>query len=984
MTTNFGQAWKRHSRRMRRSFLSALSRSDRTGGGKDDALGDRARDRRDWIVASVHYRAYLEQNPGAFPIWVQLGHVSKEAGDSGAAEQAYLRGLQIRPDDADLLLNLGHLMKAVGRRDAALDYYQRSAETDLTGDAVRELAALQQDTERELRRIEQEAARKLAELSGVVRSASSIEEAPLALSKGPSPYLQGSLEVPPDTSEPLVVILAENGMEVVRSVTQGSGSRHSFAFRLPSSVCDGRPHAFEVVVGQEVVARAAVITPAWLTSGAVLTDFASRALKSRLSPIADWRYAALAEQAGRAGADMTNIATAHAFLVEGAQRAGLTKVFPQLRIPNQDCPDVSVVIPVHNKLDFTYRCLASLVLMPNDLSFEVIVVDDGSSDQTLDLASIAPGVRIVRHESARGFVGACNAGAAVARGRHLVLLNNDTEVSPHWLDRLHEPFDLYDDVGLVGAKLIYGDGRLQEAGGLVWRDGRAANYGRLGNARDPRYNFLRDTDYCSGACVMLPRALWEELDGLDVAFSPAYYEDTDLAFRVRAKGRRVLYQPLAEILHYEGVSNGQDVASQGLKRFQAIHEPVFLERWATAIRSHGEASEGKPLEIERTYARRALVIDTEVPQPDRSAGHHAAVQELRLLQSLGYRTTFLPLNLAYLGRYNDLLAAMGVETIHAPFYLSPAEYLEQHIRSFDLVYITRYSVAAEVLSQIRQDHPGVPIVFNNADLHFLRAIRDAMDEPGADRREQAEAVREAELEVIRQVDLTLSYNPVEHAVIHSHVAEAKVALCPWVVEPRPAGPAFGEREGVAFLGGYRHPPNRRAVEFFVREVMPFLRERRPGIRFHIYGSSIPPEFERLAAEDVVLEGYIETVDLALDRSRVFVAPLRSGAGIKGKVLEALASGLPSVLSPIAAEGTGVRDGLEAVIAETPKQWAEAIATLYDDSDRWASMSQAARAFTDSAYSFERGRDALRRAFNSHGVTTLSGPTCRRLPNIVTR
>ena len=284
---------------------------------------------------------------------------------------------------------------------------------------------------------------------------------------------------------------------------------------------------------------------------------------------------------------------------------------------------------------------------------------------------------------------------------------------------------------------------------------------------------------------------------------------------------------------------------------------------------------------------------------------------------------------------------------------------------------------------MRRHNPGAPIVFNNADLHFLRAIRDAIDAGGeAELLADAATMRDAELAVIEAVDLTLSYNVVEHAVIQSHtMGRAKVALCPWVVEPRPQGPGYLERQGIAFLGGYRHPPNRRAVEFFVREVMPEVRRRRPGTTFHIYGSGVPPEFAKLAAEDVVIEGFVESVDQALDRARVFVAPLLSGAGIKGKVLEALASGIPSVLSPIAAEGIGVRDGLEALIADTPQAWADAILALYDDPRRWAGIAAAGRRYVGEHHSFARGRDIMRRAFESHRIPTSDGWTSRTMPSL---
>lgn len=926
-------------------------------------LGDKARDRGDWVEAVVNYRRYLEIAPEMFPIWVQLGHVSKESGDPVASEQAYLRALALKPDDADLLLNIGHLMKGQGRFDDALDYYARSAESDPTGHARRELEALGRRPHFDARR---------------PRDADAV---PPVAAEAPSPYLAGTIARPEMRREATLVHLMEGGREVARGHARGVGTHQSFRIRLPDDVCDGRVHAFSIMVDGEEVGRSATITPYHLTPASVLQDYASRELRGRLSTAAAWRYAALAAwaESDTTAEDRAAIATAHRFLVDGPARAGLDERYEPLAFPTVEAPTASVIVPVHNKFDYTYRCLASLRLMPNATTFEVVLVDDGSSDRTRDVAALVSGIRVVRHEAAQGFVGACNAGGAAARGEHIVLLNNDTEVSPHWLDRLLEPFALFDDVGLVGAKLIFADGRLQEAGGIVWRDGRAANYGRLGSARDPRFGYLRDTDYCSGACVALPAPLWRELGGFDPAFAPAYYEDTDLAFRVRATGRRVLYQPMSEILHFEGVSNGQDTAT-GMKRFQAINQPRFLERWGRSLRANGTASDRDPRVIERGYPRQVLVIDSEVPQPDRSAGHHAAVQEIRLLQSLGYRPTFLPQNLAWLGRYNELLNRLGVETIHAPFWLSLEDFISQRGGEFDLIYITRYQVAEAVLPLLRQFIPEAPIVFNNADLHFLRAIRESIDSPEPVRQQEAMVVREAELAVMRAVDLTLSYSDVEHAVIQSHtMGEAKVALCPWVAEPRAGGPGFAEREDIAFLGGYRHPPNVRAVEFFATEVMPLLRRRRPGIRFRIYGSFPPASFARLAGEDVIVEGFVDRVEDALDRARLFVAPLLTGAGLKGKVIEALASGVPAVLSPIAAEGVGVRDGLEAAIARTPQEWAERIAALYDDEAAWAAMARAATSFVAEAYSFDRARAILKRGLNDHGIATLDGPTSRYLP-----
>ncbi|MCM8827520.1 MAG: glycosyltransferase family 4 protein, partial [Candidatus Omnitrophica bacterium] len=213
-----------------------------------------------------------------------------------------------------------------------------------------------------------------------------------------------------------------------------------------------------------------------------------------------------------------------------------------------------------------------------------------------------------------------------------------------------------------------------------------------------------------------------------------------------------------------------------------------------------------------------------------------------------------------------------------------------------------------------------------------------------------------ELAVMRKVDLVVSYNETEHAVILSHNLDStKIAKWPWVVYPKEDIPTFEERQDIAFLGNYRHPPNVIAVEFFVKEVMPLLKRRIPDIRFLIYGANAPDEFKKLEAEGAILKGYVKNLDDVFKNIKVFVAPLLSGAGIKGKVLEALSYGVPSVLSPIAAEATGILNNFHAIIAENPKEWVDAIYNLYTNKELWERISKNAYEFAKSEYSFEKGR-----------------------------
>jgi glycosyltransferase involved in cell wall biosynthesis len=218
---------------------------------------------------------------------------------------------------------------------------------------------------------------------------------------------------------------------------------------------------------------------------------------------------------------------------------------------------------------------------------------------------------------------------------------------------------------------------------------------------------------------------------------------------------------------------------------------------------------------------------------------------------------------------------------------------------------------------------------------------------------------------MRKVDLVLSYNDAEHAVIVSHNLDStRIARCPWVVELPKESPGFDERRDIAFLGGFSHGPNPEAMEYFVREVMPLLRERLPEVSLRIYGSSITERIRALAADDVVIEGWVPSVTEVYATCRVFVAPLRSGAGLKGKVIGALAFGVPCVLSPVAAEGTGVRDGQEALIAETAAQWVESIACLYEDRSTWFKIHKGARDYAAGEFSFSKGQKLMQAALQS--------------------
>ena len=236
-----------------------------------------------------------------------------------------------------------------------------------------------------------------------------------------------------------------------------------------------------------------------------------------------------------------------------------------------------------------------------ELAYEVIVVDDHSTDDTHEIIGRIPGLVYLRGETNAGFIASCNRGAAAARGKYLVFLNNDTTVTEGWLSALRETFEFEPQAGLVGSKLVYPDGRLQEAGGIIWRDGSGWNRGKFQDPTKPEFNYLREVDYCSAASLMIPAALFADLGGFDPKYAPAYYEDTDLAFKVRQGGRKVLYQPLSVVLHHEGVTSGTDTSS-GTKQYQEVNRATFATAWSN--RAGGQACKRRPGFLRKRQTRK--------------------------------------------------------------------------------------------------------------------------------------------------------------------------------------------------------------------------------------------------------------------------------------------------------------------------------------------------------------------------------------------
>jgi GT2 family glycosyltransferase/glycosyltransferase involved in cell wall biosynthesis len=640
-----------------------------------------------------------------------------------------------------------------------------------------------------------------------------------------------------------------------------------------------------------------------------------------------------------------------------------------LHFPAHEEVDVSVIIPVFNQLPFTHACLASLQTIQERPPFEVIIVDDCSTDSTRELVPEIRGIIYLRNETNSGFIASCNRGAEKARGKYLFFLNNDTIVKDGWLSALMDTFAEEPRAGVVGSKLVYPDARLQEAGGIIWRDASGWNFGKSDDPEKPEYNYLREVDYCSAAALMIPKSLFQSVGGFDSRYAPAYYEDTDLSFKVRRAGYKVLYQPLSEVIHYEGATGGTDLAT-GTKKHQDINRSTFAKRWAVELMA-------KPANGDLTFLREPppgrkniLVIDHHLPMPDRDSGSLRMFQILKLLHELGHRVTFIPDNLANIRPYTGELQKRGIEVVYHPYIKKVRDYLISHGSDFDVVVLSRCDFARKHITDVRLFAPQSRIIFDTVDLHFLREESEARLTRDHEVRRKAQETQQLEYELIDQSDETWTVSSVEQQLLQEKWPNKSIQLVSNIVDVPGSKTPFALRRDWLFIGGFQHRPNIDAVLFFVQRIYPLVSEHLGDAKFYIIGEKAPPEIVALATDRIIVTGLQTDVRPFFDSVKLSVAPLRFGAGVKGKINQSMAFGVPVVATSLAVEGTPLSDREEILVADEPEDFARALIELYESEELWKRLSENGVRKTRALYSTDAARKKLEFLFSDDHFRSL--------------
>ena len=616
-----------------------------------------------------------------------------------------------------------------------------------------------------------------------------------------------------------------------------------------------------------------------------------------------------------------------------------------LSLPVHSSPVVSIIIPVYNQIDYTYSCLRSIVNhVSSDLPIEVIVVNDCSTDNTVQVLDRVEGLNRIDNPSNMGFLNSCNRGVTESQGEYIYFLNNDTELTSQALENLVSVLEKDKEVGAVGSKLNYPHGSLQEAGGVIWQDASGWNYGREDNPFAPQYNYLRPVDYCSAASLLVRKSALIALNGFDADFAPAYYEDTDLCFAIRHRlGLKVMYQPKSEIIHHEGVSCGTELSS-GIKRYQAINLTKFQQKWAKELENYpvNTGKEGIKAASRRHLGDKTiLLIDIYPPCYDKESGARRIWELLQIFKQLNYHVIFVPDNGAKEQPYVGMLQDLSIEVIYTQtgYGTTVEEQIKSLLPIVDIAWVSRPQLYEKYAPLIRQ-HESIKLIYDTVDLHYIRLQRAGkLGNNSIDNMRQWVRMQSKELKAAHEADLTVTITDAEREILQQQDV-GELAVIPNIHQPYIGEkPDFEQRHGLLFIGSYNHPPNIDAVIWLCQEIMPLVWQQIPDLTVTLLGSNTTEEVLDLAQDKkITVTGYVADVTPYFLSHRVFVAPLRYGAGMKGKIGQSLEYGLPLISTNIGIEGMNLSHEENVLEANQTEDFAQQIIRLYKDKNMWQKLA----------------------------------------------
>lgn len=616
-----------------------------------------------------------------------------------------------------------------------------------------------------------------------------------------------------------------------------------------------------------------------------------------------------------------------------------------IELSNPDKPKVSILLVLYNQAPLTLLCLESIAQFAPAYC-EIVIVDNASSDESGKMLEQIKNAKIIRNADNAGFVRAVNQGAEICRGDYLLLLNNDALLHPGSIESALRTFEEEPQAGAVGGKILLLDGFLQEAGSIIFDDGGCLGYGRKQPADLPEFMFRRRVDYCSGAFLLTPLALFREMGGFDDDYAPAYYEESDYCIRLQKRGLHVFYDPDAVITHFEFASSG------GLKKaseLQTKHRAILVQKHEDFLYTKYRASNGVSLRARSAgKSPNILIIDDCVPHASLGSGYPRCREIVHALAATNANLSFYPLQFPqenWSAVYTTLPRNVEVLLNHGRDKLG--SFLQARAGYYDYIIVSRihnmqmFSASASECPEVLK---GTKIVYDAEAVTAPREIlyRELQGEV-VDSDEKSRLLKD-EIQLAEMADAVLCVSENEASIYHQHGFRNTYVLGHSLTATEFAHGVQG-RSGLLFVGALRdeNSPNVDSLHWFVRHCLPEIQTRIAAVHLHIVGDSSAPSLADIKDPGITFHGRQESLARFYGQSRVFLAPTRFAAGIPHKVHEAAANGIPCVVTSLLAKQLGWKDGVELLIADTASQFAHTVCRLLTDDELWENIQSAALA-----------------------------------------
>jgi len=652
-------------------------------------------------------------------------------------------------------------------------------------------------------------------------------------------------------------------------------------------------------------------------------------------------------------------------------------------VPKAGKPIVSIIIAVYNNLVYTLQCLESIKLCKENVPFEVIVIDDYSTDElTEKIIPKIKGLRYYRTKRNGGFVKSINIGAKNAKGKYIYLLNNDTRVTDNYLTYLIEIFKKFDNVGVVGSKLIYPDGKLQEAGGHIYTNGKGFNYGKFQDPNDYRFNYVREVDYISGTAILIKKDIWYKLGGFDENFSPGYYEDTDFQFRVRQAGYKIIYQPRSTIIHYEGITFENVSKDKGKNKYLELNRKKFVKKHYKYLQENNFTEDYSQMDYQifPKNKKHVFVFEDHLPTYDQDSGSLRFSNIVKILQSK-YQVTLIPHGSYFHSdkeykKYYHYYAQQGIR-VAANLGQKREINIEQLLmdNKFEVraVVLFRPEIAIKYINVVRKYLKKTKIIYDPVDLTHLRLETEinylkASSSSDFDRLDRLNQLAHRHKIVDRYLTnktdevWAITQEEKQYIIAKFNVAENKIKLIPNILDIKPTKNPYEKRKDMLFIGGFAHPPNVEAIRFYQEKIVPELEKRNININLIVVGSKTEV-LKNLPHRKMKIVGYVDNPYSYFNSCLFAFYPLMTGAGMKGKVTQALGYGLPIITSTIGAQGNGDDGRKIMLIANTPAEFVEKISFIMNNRNAWEEIVRGSRRYFRNNFHFQSVKDKLLKNLN---------------------